>query len=135
MLSFAVSLAERKGATLPRGCKSSISVCRAFLATHAGPRAPQEGNADQSGDRRTPSAAMLSYARSLAEQRGITCPPEAETDFDACRRFLDAHATRPQRGSETLSSGAAKTREPAGRGKRRGGAAPTTRKIAARRRA
>ncbi|MCJ2088126.1 hypothetical protein MKK88_19375 [Methylobacterium sp. E-005] len=118
---------------LPRGCKSSISVCRAFLDIHAGARAPQEGNTDQSRERRTPSAAMLGYAHSLAEQRGISCPPEAEIDFDACRRFLDAHATRPQRGSETLSYGAAKTRVPAGRDKRRGGAAPTTRKIAARR--
>ncbi|WP_111473397.1 type IA DNA topoisomerase [Methylobacterium sp. XJLW] len=135
MVSFAASLAERKGVKLPRGCKSSISVCRAFLDTHAGPRVPQEGDADQSRDRGTPSAAMLKYAHNLAQQRGITCPPEAETDFDACWRFLDAHAARPQRGAETPSSGAAKAREPAGRGKRRGRAAPASRQPAPRRRA
>ncbi|WP_010685789.1 hypothetical protein [Methylobacterium mesophilicum] len=135
MVSFAASLAERKGVKLPRGCKSSISVCRAFLDTHAEPRVPQERDADQSRDRGTPSAAMLKYAHNLAQQRGITCPPEAETDFDACRRFLDAHAARPQRGAETPSSGAAKAREPAGRGKRRGRAAPASRQPAPRRRA
>ena len=135
MVSFAVSLAERKGVKLPRGCKSSISTCRAFLDTHAGQRAPQEGDGDQSTDRRVPSAAMLKYARSLAEQRGIPCPSEAETDFDACRRFLDAHAARPQREAETPSSGAAKAREPAGRGKWQGRVPPASRQAAPRRRA
>ncbi|MHC2106584.1 type IA DNA topoisomerase [Methylobacterium sp. CM6246] len=134
MVSFAVSLAERKGVKLPRGCKSSISVCRAFLDTHGGPRAPQEGDAGQTGDRRIPSAAMLKYARSLAEQRGIPCPSEAETDFDACRRFLDAHAARPQREAGTPSSGTTKAGEPAPRGKRRGRAVQAPRQTTARRR-
>ncbi len=120
---------------LPRGCKSSLSVCRTFLETHAGPRTPQAGKADQSTDRRIPTAAMLKYAHSLAEQQGITCPPEAEINFDACRRFLDAHAARPQRGAETPSSGAAKARESAGRGKRRGRAPPSSQQTAPQRRA
>ncbi|MCJ2071260.1 DNA topoisomerase [Methylobacterium sp. J-030] len=132
MLSFAVSMAERKGVTLPRSCKCSISVCRAFLDTHVGPRTPREGNAGQSGDRRTPSAAMLGYARSLAEQRGIPCPSECETDFDACRRFLDAHAARPQRGAEPSAPGAAHAKVPGGRGNRRGRAAQAPRQAAAR---
>ncbi|MCJ2016912.1 DNA topoisomerase, partial [Methylobacterium sp. E-065] len=136
MVSFAVSLAERKGVKLPRGCKSSISVCRSFLDIHAGPRAPQlEDGAGRPQGRRIPSAAMLSYARSLAEQRSIPCPPEVETDFDACRRFLDAHGSRPQRGSETPSSGSTKAKGPAGRGKRRGRGAQAPRQVAAPRRA
>jgi hypothetical protein len=73
MLSFAVSLAGRKGETLPCGCKSSISICRSFLDTHAGPRVPQTDGAGEPRDRRIPSAAMLRCARSLAEQRGIPC--------------------------------------------------------------
>ncbi|SFM48862.1 type IA DNA topoisomerase [Methylobacterium pseudosasicola] len=135
MLSFAVSLAERKGVKLPRGCKSSISVCRAFLDTHAGPRAPQNDGVSQPGQQRVPSAAMLSYARGLAEQRGITCPTEIETNFDACRRFLDAHASQPRQRTPEPSSGGARGNKPAEREKRRdrGGEMPgkaTTRRRA-----
>jgi len=135
MTSFAVSLAERKGLKLPRGCKSSISVCRAFLDTHAGPRAPQTDNTRQPGDRRIPSAAMLSYARSLAEQRGLTCPPEAETDFEACRRFLDAHVSQPRQRTGEPSSGATNGKTPAERDKRRSRVPRMARAAAARRRA
>ncbi|WP_187277575.1 DNA topoisomerase [Methylobacterium sp. WL18] len=135
MLSFAVSLAERKGVKLPRGCKSNISVCRAFLDTHAGPRAPQNDGVSQPGHQRVPSAAMLSYARGLAEQRGITCPPEIETTFDACRRFLDAHACQPRQRPSEPSSGATKSNKPAEREKRRGRVVEMPRKALTRRRA
>ncbi|WP_336491398.1 type IA DNA topoisomerase [Methylobacterium nigriterrae] len=105
MLAFAVSLAQRKGLTLPRGCKSSISICRAFLDAHAGPRVsqtPQAGEAEQEGEERAPTLAMLHYAQSLAQQRGIPCPPAVEASFAECRRFLDtyADASRPERTSE-----------------------------------
>ncbi|MCJ2109008.1 DNA topoisomerase [Methylobacterium sp. E-041] len=96
MVAFAVSLAERKGVRLPRGCKSSSSVCRTFLDTHAGVRAPQAEQGSGLGQPRPPSDAMVRYARSLAEQQGITCPPEVETNFDACRHFLDARAAETQ---------------------------------------
>ena len=101
MLAFAVSLAARKGVPLPRGCKSNLARCRAFLDAQAGPRSEPgagtgkgngNGNANGKDGERLPSAAMLAYARRLAEQRGMACPPEVETQFDACRRFLDAHA-------------------------------------------
>ncbi|TXM66632.1 DNA topoisomerase [Methylobacterium sp. WL12] len=92
MVAFAVSLAERKGVRLPRGCKSSSSVCRTFLDTHAGARAPQAEQRSGLGTPRAPSDAMVRYARSLAEQQGIACPPDVETSFDACRRFLDSRA-------------------------------------------
>ena len=92
MVAFAVSLAERKGVRLPRGCKSNSSVCRTFLDTHAGARAPQAEQGSGLGASRTPSDAMVRYARSLADQQGIACPPDVETDFDACRRFLDSRA-------------------------------------------
>lgn len=120
MVSFAVSLAKRIGVKLPRGCKSSISVCRAFLDTHAGSRAPiRKDGPGGPGDGRPPSEAMLRYARSLAEQRGIPCPPEAEADFDACRCFLDAHGSRPQQRTAETSSGGAKGKKIDERDKRR----------------
>jgi DNA topoisomerase-3 len=37
---------------------------------------------------------MVRYARALAEQNGVKCPPEVTTDFAACKAFLDAHAPR-----------------------------------------
>jgi DNA topoisomerase III len=135
MMAFAASLAERKGVTLPRGCKSSISICRTFLDTHAGPRALQEERTDRAGTPRAPSAAMLSYARTLAKQRGIPCPPDTETSFEACRRFLDAHVPQPQQRSGTASPGAGPGREKAERGNRKSRAAGAPRKPALRRRA
>ncbi|TXN06627.1 DNA topoisomerase [Methylobacterium sp. WL103] len=113
MVAFAVSLAERKGVRLPRGCKSSSSACRTFLDTHAGARAPQAEQGSGLGASRTPSDAMVRYARSLAERQGIVCPPDVETDFDACRRFLDSrapetrHPVTETRGSVRLAKGSA----------------------------
>lgn len=62
MVAFAVSLAERKGLTLPRGCKSNGNICRAFLDAHAGPRTsqtPQTRGVEQQGEERAPTPAML----------------------------------------------------------------------------
>ncbi|HEY8380542.1 MAG TPA: DNA topoisomerase [Microvirga sp.] len=92
MVAFATSLAARHGLKLPRGLKSKSSVCRAFLDQHATPRAPASSNgetAPRSGPR-PPSEAMVRYARSLAQERGIECPPAVISDFAACRAFLDA---------------------------------------------
>lgn len=99
MVAFATSLAAREGKRLPRGCKSSARVCRAFLDAHAGPRAPRPDATAPPNEVRPPSAAMLRYARSLAEQQGVACPPEAEASFEACRRFLDVHAPKTQQGA------------------------------------
>ncbi len=120
MVAFAVSLAERKGVPLPRGCKSSMRVCRTFLDAQAGPRAQGDMEARGPDGVRAPSEAMLRYARSLAEARGIACPPEVEARFEACRSFLDAHAGRPDTARAARKSaapsrgrGAAPRRKPA----------------------
>jgi DNA topoisomerase-3 len=39
---------------------------------------------------------MVRYARSLAEQKGIECPPAVLADFAACRTFLDEHSAKAQ---------------------------------------
>ncbi|UEM04574.1 DNA topoisomerase III [Skermanella rosea] len=39
-----------------------------------------------------PTEKMLAFANSLATRKGVPLPPEVSTDFDACRKFLDAHA-------------------------------------------
>ncbi|WP_407943194.1 type IA DNA topoisomerase [Methylobacterium oxalidis] len=128
MVAFAVSLAARKGLTLPRGCKSNSSICRAFLDTHAAARTAQPEAAQRSGEERAPTPAMLRYAHDVAQQRGIPCPPEAEASFAGCRTFLDAHAcaSNPKRRSEPARS-ARKSRqgEPRVRGQRSVSATPT----------
>ena len=49
---------------------------------------------------RPPTERMLGFARSLARERKLDLPEGAETDYDACRRFLDAHApARPSGGA------------------------------------
>lgn len=115
MVAFAVSLAARKGVPLPRGCKSSLARCRAFLDAHAGPRPEAR---DGVGAERAPSAAMLAYARRLAEDRGLACPPEVETRFDACRRFLDAHAPKVSESEGSAAGASAAPARPATRAPR-----------------
>ena len=108
MVAFAISLAKRKGLKLPRGLKSNGAVCRAFLDQHAVSRSPryrEPGTADSASKR--PSEAMLRYARSLAQERGIECAAEVIADFSACKAFLDEHAPKakgPKGGRVTRQS-------------------------------
>lgn len=39
----------------------------------------------------TPTEKMLNFAKQVAERTGIELPAAAETDFDACKSFLDAN--------------------------------------------
>jgi DNA topoisomerase-3 len=96
MIAFATSLAKRKGLKLPRGLKSNGAICRAFLDQHAASPSPQQGELRApNGACKPPSEAMLRYARSLAQERGIECPAEVVADFAACKTFLDQHAPKP----------------------------------------
>ncbi|WP_052955023.1 type IA DNA topoisomerase [Microvirga vignae] len=94
MIAFATSLAARKGVKLPRGLKSNGAICRAFLDQHAPARSSEPGEHRPQNGSRPPTEAMVRYARALAQEYGIECPPEITTDFAACRAFLDAHASR-----------------------------------------
>jgi DNA topoisomerase-3 len=94
MIAFAASLAARKGLKLPRGLKSNAAICRAFLDQHAPARTSEAGEPRPQNGPRPPSEAMVRYARTLAEEHGVECPPEIATDFAACRAFLDQHASR-----------------------------------------
>nr|WP_046864111.1 DNA topoisomerase [Microvirga massiliensis] len=97
MIAFATSLAARKGVTLPRGLKSNSAICRAFLDQHAPQRTSGSGDPTHGGGSRSPSEAMVRYARALAEGKGIECPSAVTTDFEACRAFLDEHSEKAQR--------------------------------------
>jgi DNA topoisomerase-3 len=95
MIAFATSIAAQRGLKMPRGLKSHSAICRAFLDQHAPARSSERGKPAPTGPR-PPSEAMVRYARSLAEQEGIECPPAAIADFVACRAFLDEHSRKAQ---------------------------------------
>ncbi|WP_147023214.1 DNA topoisomerase, partial [Microvirga aerophila] len=93
MIAFATSIATRNGLKLPRGLKSNGAICRAFLDQHAPARSSEPGEHRLQNGPRPPSEAMMRYARALAEEHGIECPPAVTTDFAACRSFLDEYAS------------------------------------------
>jgi DNA topoisomerase-3 len=70
----AVSAKPRKSKTL----KSADAIATPTETVGAG----------QSGK---PTSRMVSYARKLSKMKGVALPPDCEHDFQACRRFLDAH--------------------------------------------
>ncbi len=103
MIAFATSIAERTGVKLPRGLKSNGVICRAFLDQHAPARQSGSGEHRPTNGPRPPTEAMVRYARALAVEHGVECPPEITMDFAACRAFLDEHASRKAANSETRS--------------------------------
>ncbi|PIK73538.1 hypothetical protein CS379_07855 [Methylobacterium frigidaeris] len=108
MVSFAKSLAARKGIPLPPEATREVGACRVFLNTHAGPKLAPAGE----GGTRPPTPAMLRFAASLAREKRIEAlPPEVETDFAACRAFLDAHAGGDGKAGDSKAGKAAPARE------------------------
>ncbi|WP_407527764.1 DNA topoisomerase [Methylobacterium oryzisoli] len=123
MIAFATALAARKGVRLPRGLKTSAATCRAFLDAHA-----ERREAPPSGASRPPTPAMLRFAQSLARDKALDgLPAEVETDYAACRRFLDAHAPR---AGEAESGGKSRAR-PGAKARGRSGADPAAERPAA----
>jgi DNA topoisomerase-3 len=53
------------------------------------PRSP-EGSKRAEG----PTERMVAFARKLAKDKHASLPPDYESDFDVCRRFLDQHSGR-----------------------------------------
>ena len=102
MVAFATSIAARRGLKLPRGLKSNSAICRAFLDQHAPLRSSAPAQAVPHAGPRPPTEAMVRYARSLAEQQGIECPPALTAEFAVCRAFLDEHS-RKTRNAQSKS--------------------------------
>jgi DNA topoisomerase-3 len=115
MIAFATSIATQRGLKLPRGFKTDSSICRTFLDQHAPQRSSgPAGSAQQTGPRPA-SEAMARYARSLAAQKGIECPPAVLADFAACRTFLDEHSLKAQHPQDKDRIVAPKSRRRAAR--------------------
>src|SRR3954467_15524000 len=90
MVALATAVAALKGVRLPRGLKSNGAICRAFLDQHVASGPSRSGApGDVEGEPRPPSPAMLRFAQPLAQKRGLACPQDVESDYSACRQFLD----------------------------------------------
>lgn len=88
--------AEEKDPATPkrrRSRKKADAVAPA--ADKAAEAAPAPAASPQAASRRrkAPTMPMLAFARSLALQKGVPFPAECSTDFNACRKFLDQHAS------------------------------------------
>lgn len=46
-----------------------------------------------------PTPKMLDFAKKVAERKGIKLPADVSTSFDACKKFLDEHATPSNGGA------------------------------------
>jgi DNA topoisomerase-3 len=115
MIAFATSIAAQRGLKLPRGLKTNSAICRTFLDQHAPQRSSGPARAAQQNGPRPPTDAMARYARSLAEQKGIECPPTVLADFATCRTFLDEYSSKAQHPPEKNRAGTPKGRRPAAR--------------------
>ena len=124
MLAYAVALAERKGLKLPRGLKGDSRICRTFLGQHGEPRPERPAGTAGVAGSRPPSPAMLRYAQNLARQLGTDCPDNVSEDFEACRRFLDAHAPGTPPRAAPAPRGKARTGRPRRGAPAAGGDAP-----------
>src|SRR6202789_2646111 len=89
MKRFADSLVRQKGIKPPPGYKTSMSICRKFLSEHA----PEKSDGETAGkfDPKPISPAQLSYARKLAQGKGLIIPDDARTNSAAMSAWIDAN--------------------------------------------
>ena len=79
------------GGTLPSGRRRSPMVVGSIAAAklEATPIPPNSGLTTGGA---TPTAKMVAYAKSLANNKKVQLPPLYDQDFETCRRFLDQHS-------------------------------------------
>lgn len=49
----------------------------------------------ESRQKSAPTDKMIAAAKSAAQRHGVELPKNAETDFDACKAFLDEYLSKP----------------------------------------
>src|SRR4051794_30829596 len=108
MKRFADSLVRQKGIKPPPGYKTSISICRKFLNEHAPKKADKQTDGEMAGagkDEPKPvSPAQLSYARRIAQGKGLVIPDEAKTSSAAMSAWIASNrGSRRRRGGQKTS--------------------------------
>jgi DNA topoisomerase III len=103
MKRFADSLARQIGIKPPRGYKTSISICGAFLKQHA----PKKADGETAGrlDPKPASPAQLLYAAKIALGKGVVVPDEAKANSAAMAAWIDSNkgTKRRKSGRKTAS--------------------------------
>jgi DNA topoisomerase III len=89
MKRFADRLARQKGIKPPPGCKTSISICRAFLGQHAPKKAGDE-TAGKLGPKPASPAQML-FAGKIAQEKGLVIPDEAKASSAALSAWIESN--------------------------------------------
>jgi DNA topoisomerase-3 len=102
MKRFADNLVRQKRIKPPPGYKTSISICRKFLAEHA-PKKSDGEMADKLGPKPV-SAAQLLYAKKLAQGKGLIIPDDARTGSVAMSAWIDANRSKRRRKLNRKSS-------------------------------
>jgi DNA topoisomerase-3 len=86
MKRFADSIARQKGVKPPPGYTKSASICREFLNQHAPKTADSEA---RGGSRSMPaSPAQMSFAKKIAQDKGIVIPDEAKVSSAAMSAWI-----------------------------------------------
>lgn len=87
MLSLARKLAKEQGVSVPGNVKTSFQACKSFIDKHisASKKQPQQV--------KKPTEKMVSFAKSVAEKKGVTLSKELES-FAECKKFLDQNAPK-----------------------------------------
>ena len=115
MKRFAASIAKRKGVKPPARYTKSASVCRQFLDRHAPARAAGSTASTGATGTRVPSAAQLSFAETIARDRGIAVPDEVRASAAATSKWIDAN----RRPKSAARGGAAVSAKPASTARKR----------------
>jgi DNA topoisomerase-3 len=92
MKRFADSISRQKGIKPPPGYKTSISVCRRFLSEHA----PKTATSETSGEHKPVSPAQLSYAKKIAQGKGVVIPDEAKANSAAMSAWIASNRSTNQ---------------------------------------
>jgi len=92
MKRFADSIIRQKGIKPPPGYKTSISVCRRFLSEHA----PKTATSETFGERKPVSPAQLSYAKKIAQGKGVVIPDEAKANSAAMSAWIASNRSTNQ---------------------------------------
>jgi DNA topoisomerase-3 len=88
MINAAKSIAESKSLKLPKAALSDFQTCSAFLSEHMEERKPgSEGVM-------LPSEKQVSYAKSLAEQTGLSLDPDILKDAKKTRDWIEKAAPK-----------------------------------------
>ena len=84
-LGFAQKLAQEAGEELPETVTTSMKACSEYIEKMKGNgQGGSQGSASSA-----PSEKQLSFARSLADEKGMTIPQKALTDRRACSEFIE----------------------------------------------